>query len=802
MRSAYLRVAAVSVLGLGLSHSAAAAAQAASALIPYAPTQVAVADYDRAARLLAPDAASLVRNATVSPIWLGRSSEFWYRRDTVGGGAFMLVDAAAHRIRPAFDHRAIAAALSAVAGKSVSADVLPFSSINFDARRTAINFEAWGTAWRCTLKRMACHPAPPREAISGVLVSPDGTHAAFRRDRNLWIKDLHSGAELELTHDGAQFNEYGWLSGNSQSYVAAERTAAAIAPMAIWSPDSTQLLTHRIDERQVAATSLWQSAPGGSLRPKIWEFHQSFAGDVHEPQTRYVAFNILNGRRLDIQDMPNPGAFYAPVGGAWSWWAPDSKSVFFLSHDRYFKCVGLYRWDIRDGSTHLLLEEKSSTYVGLDGSYQPAGRVTVRLVQKGTGGDLVWFSERDGWGHLYRYDLRTGVLKNRITSGSWAVYGISHIDEQHGIVYFLGAGREPGRNPYEAHVYRVNLDGTGLRLLTPEDANHAATFAPNGQYFVDTYSRPDTRPVSVLRAASNGRVLMTLESADSFALESAGWRWPLPFTVKARDGATDLYGTMFRPSHMEGGQKYPVIDLIYPAPWHIFPDVASFNGAASGLNRYYVRQALAELGFIVVNVQGLGTPGRGKAFLDRSYGKLEDGPGLADHVAAITELAAAHPEIDLARVGVFGHSSGGYGALLAMLRFPDFFKVGVAGAPAVDMRGLVGIVLEGYQGPPGEDAKNYAAVALGPLAGNLKGRLLLAFSDLDENASAATAVQFIEALNRTNRNYDVLVMPNRDHSFSTDPYYLRRVSDYFVRNLMGSEPPPNYTFPVHGAGEE
>jgi dipeptidyl-peptidase 4 len=777
-----------------LWHSAAGA----SDVVPYSPAQVTAADYDRAARLLMPRTPSLVRNSEVRPNWVGSGNQFWYRHETQAGAEFMLVDGSSRQMHPAFDHQGIAEALGNAAGKPVRGDALPFSSFSFGDGRAALHFDAWGMAWQCTLSRMVCGHAPARRVISEDLASPDGTRAVFRRDRNLWIKDLRSGAERQLTFDGEQFNEYGWFSGNSQFYVGAERMAAELAPLAVWSPDSTQLFTHRTDERLVAPTSVWQSTPAGSLRPKVWEFHQSFAGDAHEPQTHYVVFNMTNGTRVDIPDMPNPGAFYAPAGDAWSWWAWDSKSVYFLSHDRFFKRIGLYRWDPAGGGAHLIVEEKSSNYVNLDGSFQPSGRVTARIIRNGR--ELIWFSERDGWGHLYRYDLRTGMLKNRITSGPWVVYGISHIDERRGVVYFMGAGREPGSNPYETYAYRVNLDGTGLKLLTSEDANHSVSFAPDGRYFTDTYSRADTPPVSVLRSSTDGRVLMTLETADFSALRAGGWRWPLPFVAKARDGTTDLYGTMFRPSHMEPGKKYPVIDLVYPAPWHVFPDVSSFSAPSPGLNQYFLRQALAELGFVVINVQGLGTPGRGRAFLDLSYGKLEDGPGIPDHVAVISALAATHPEIDLDRVGVFGHSSGGYGAILAMLRYPDFFKVGVASAPAVDMRGLVAIVLEGYQGPPGDGAKNYDAIHLARFAGNLKGHLLLAYSDLDENASAATAMQFIEALNRANRDYDLLVFPNRDHGFSDDPYYLRRVSDYFVRHLMGSEPPAGYAFPDHPAG--
>jgi dipeptidyl-peptidase-4 len=469
-----------------------------------------------------------------------------------------------------------------------------------------------------------------------------------------------------------------------------------------------------------------------------------------------------------------------------------------MVRDRHHRRVGVLRIDATTGKARPVFEETSPTFVSLNGGYYGGLAITHRVIDRGR--QILWFSERGGWGHLYRYDLATGKLLNQVTSGQWVVTGIVDVDEEKGIVYFLGAGRENGRNPYLNSLYRVNLDGSRLKLLTPEDGDHevfAATapersglpassaLSPSKAYFVDRYSRVDTVPVSVLRSAETGKVLMTIEQADHAPLGEGGWTRPIPFVVKARDGATDLFGTMYLPADFDRAKKYPVIDNVYPGAHFIVPDVRAFSP------RYFYRQALANLGFIVVNLDGLGTTGRGKAFHDLSYGNLQDGPGLPDHVAGIRELARHYPQIDLDRVGVFGHSSGGYGTVLAMLKFPDFFKVGVASAAAVDMCGAIPLMMDKWQGPPKPGTDYCEPVFLANMAPNLKGKLLIAYGEMDEHMPAATATRLIDALTKANRDYDLVVMPNRAHGFSQDRYFSRRLFDYFVRHLLGSEPPVN-----------
>lgn len=781
-----------------------------AALQPFGPARLTAQDYDHAARLLSASQHKLVRNVNISPNWLGDGDRFWYRKETADGAIFQLVDARKLASAPAFDHARLAEALSRAAGQQVSSRALPFRSFDYGPDGQTISFNALGASWRCSLVEPSCAKTALSSFASNQAVAPGGSKAAFRRDRNLWIKAV-DGRERALTTDGVKFNEYGYVSGNSQLYVRIEDLPNGIPPSVSWSPDATKLLTHRIDETRVGETSLWQGAPlDGSRRPKVTFFKQSHPEDANPPVTSYMIFDVASGKRVDVTGLP-PGMIVDPIGGLGNggpWlatWTADSKAVYILARDRYYKQVGLFRVDAATGEARLVVRETGTTFVSLNGSATGGLQVTVKIFDQDR--QLLWYSERDGWGHLYRYDLATGKLLNQLTSGPWVVSDIVDVDERSGVVYFLGAGREKARNPYQNSLYRVNLNGSGLKLLTPENADHAVSapggpartsgapplpgskISPSYRYFVDSYSRVDTVPMSVLRSAETGKVLMRIEEADFSALaDEGGWTRPVPFVVKARDGKTDIFGTMYLPSRFDPTKRYPVIDNVYPAAHFIYPDIQAFSPF------YFFRQALADLGFIVVNMDGLGTPGRGKAFHNLSYGNLQDGPGLPDHVEGIRELAQSHPQIDLDRVGVVGHSSGGYGAALAMLKFPEFYKVGVASAPAANMCGLVPTVMEKWQGAQGSRGDNCDPIVLAKMASNLRGKLLLAYGDMDEHAPAAPIIQFIDALAHANRDFDLIVMPNKDHGFWNDPYFQRRMFDYFVRNLMGSQPPQDHSF--------
>jgi dipeptidyl aminopeptidase/acylaminoacyl peptidase len=426
----------------------------------------------------------------------------------------------------------------------------------------------------------------------------------------------------------------------------------------------------------------------------------------------------------------------------------------------------------------------------------------------GDGNEFVWYSTRDGWGHLYLHDGESGDLKCQLTSGPWAVHEIKHLDEEGRWIYFVAGGREEGRDPYLRHLYRVRLDGSDLSLLTEEDADHAITFSPSGQYVVDEYSRVDMVPVTVLRSA-DGRIIRTLEMGDISQLQSLGWRFPERFSVKARDGVTDLYGVITRPTTFDPAKSYPVIDSIYPGP-QIIKTPKRFPAGLdqTGHQRQWVwhDQALAELGFIVITIDGQGTPYRSKAFLDVAYGdKFGEAGGLADHIAGLRQLASREASFDLNRVGIYGHSGGGYASARALMTFPDFYKVAVSSAGNHDQHGYVADWGERYIGLA--DDNTYRDQANFHLAGNLKGKLLLIFGGLDDNVPPALTSQLIDALMAANKDFDLLALPHCDHSFvdlregretyesglRENPYFVRRLWDYFVRHLLGAEPPQGFS---------
>jgi dipeptidyl aminopeptidase/acylaminoacyl peptidase len=428
-----------------------------------------------------------------------------------------------------------------------------------------------------------------------------------------------------------------------------------------------------------------------------------------------------------------------------------------------------------------VFQEKAATYF-------ESGMGTANWRFLPASNEVLWLSERDNWGQLYLYDLQTGALKNQITSGEGNVTEVLRVDEKTRQIYFIGVGREKGRDPYFRHAYRVGFDGRNLELLTPADADHDVSLSPAGRAFVDNFSRPDQQFTSVLRAA-DGRQVLALEEADISKLVAAGWKPPIPFTVKARDAATDLYGLMFRPTTFDPSKKYPIIDNIYPGPQTGSVGSRSFSASRGDT------QALAELGFIVVQIDGMGTPWRSKKFHDAYYGDMGDNT-LPDQVIGIKQLAQRYPWIDIDRVGIYGGSGGGFATADAMFRYPDFFKVGVSASGNHDNRGYEDDWAEKWQGllvkkPDG--TSNYDDQANQNHAANLKGKLLLAHGTMDDNVPPNNTLLVVDALIKANKDFDLILFPNRSHGLG-EAYMIRRRWDYFVEHLLGAVPPKEYEF--------
>jgi dipeptidyl aminopeptidase/acylaminoacyl peptidase len=607
------------------------------------------------------------------------------------------------------------------------------------------------------------------------VLSPDKKRAAFIRDFNLWLRDIATGKETQLTSDGVK--DFGYATDNA-GWVHSDR------PILLWSPDSKKIATFQQDQRGVGEMYLVETKVG---HPKLEAWKYPLPGDNVVTTIQRVIID-LDGLRVVRLKMP-PDQHRSSLcdhitcrGTEWAdvEWSPDAAHLAFVSTSRDHKHEQLRVADAATGTIRDVLEETVATH------YEPGnGRVNWHYLPASN--EVIWFSERDNWGHLYLYDLATGKLKSQITSGEWNVSQLLRIDEKNRLLYFLGVGREKGRDPYFNHLYRIGFDGKNLTLLTPEDANHDVTFSPSGRFIVDNYSKPDVPPVAVLRDA-DGKTLATIEKADITRLLATGWKPPIPFTVKARDGVTDLDGLMFKPTNFDPSKKYPIVNHIYPGPQQ--GSVGSWSFAAVRGDT----QALAELGFIVIEIDGMGNPWRSKKYHDAYFGNMGDNT-LPDQVAGMTQLAQRYPWIDLDRTGIYGHSGGGYAAADAMFRYPDFFKVGISEAGNHDNREYEDDWGERYQGllerrPDG--TTNYDDQANQNIAKNLKGHLLLAHGTMDDNVPPYNTLLVVNELIKANKDFDMLLLPNRAHGFGNEPYMVRRRWDYFVRYLLGAEPPQGY----------
>lgn len=756
--------------------------------------QLTADDYARAERFLAPTTTPLVSGVAGRPTWLP-DGRFWYRTTTAEGGAYVLVDPARRTRQPLLDAARLAAALGTATGRPVDARRLQAQAFEVAPDARAALLSAGGRRLRCDLQSYVCAADTTRTAGTGTVatgtaagargsadasVSPDGRWAAYIRDHNLWAHELATGRDVPLTTDGVP--DFGYATDNAG-------WTHSDAPVLTWSPDSRRIATFQQDERGVGTMHLVGTNPG-LPRHEAWKYPLPGDSVVFRISRVVVNLDSTAGPRVVRFQMP-PDQHRSTVTDNVACdnntvcdlqWFPDGSHVAFVSVSRDHKHAWVRVADARTGVVRTVLEETSPTQVGDASLGQHLWRVLP------ASNELVWWSQREGWLRLYLYDLATGRLKQRLTSGEGNVDEIVRVDERSRTLWFLASGKEPGRDPYLRHLYRVGLDGGRQTLLTPEDANHAVTASPDGRHAVDTYATPDRAPVTVLRVLDDGHVVLPLERADVSRLTAAGWRPPVPIRVKARDGRTDLYGLMYLPSRLDSTQKYPIVNNIYPGPQtgSVGPRIFA---PSRGDN-----QALAELGFVVVQIDGMGTPGRSKAFADAYYGRMHDNT-LPDQVAGMKELARRFRFIDSTRAGIWGHSGGGYATAAAMFQYPEFFRVGIAESGNHDNRSYEDDWGERYQGllvRTGE-ADNYAVEANQTLAANLRGKLLLAHGGMDDNVPPANTLLVADALIKAGKDFDLIVIPNARHGYgAAAPYMTRRRWDYFVRHLLGAEPPQEY----------
>ncbi len=748
------------------------------------PRMLTPSDYARAEKWMPYNTNPLVFRSGVRPTWVA-DERFWYRITTPEGSEFLLVEAAKGTRAPVFDHAKLAAALSTATGTSYDAHHLPFTDFDLSADGQTISFNIQRRRWKCDLVADKCGAEGTASAsgqrggrggAANDILSPDKKRAAFIREFNLWVRDVATGKETPLTTDGVK--DFGYATDNA-GWTHSDR------PVLLWSPDSKKIATFQQDQRGVGEMYLVETKVG---HPTLQAWKYPLPGDEVVTMIQRVIIEVDGPRviRLKLPPDQHRSTLCDDLqcrGGEWAdvEWTQDAAQLAFVSTSRDHKHEQLRIADTATGVIRDVLEETAAT------QYESGqGRFNWRYLPATN--EVIWYSERDNWGQLYLYDATTGKLKNQITTGEGTVTQLLRDDEENRRLYFLADGREKRRDPYFSHFYRVGFDGKNHSLLTPEDANHEISLSPSGRFFFDSCSKPDAPPLVVLRDA-DGKLINTLEKADISRLVAAGWKPPVSIVVKARDGVTDLYGLMFKPTNLDEKKKYPIINHIYPGPQGGSVGSRSFSAARGDT------QALADLGFIVVEIDGMGNPMRSKKFHDAYYGNMGDNT-LPDQVAAMKQLAERFAWIDIERAGIYGHSGGGYATADAMFRYPDFFKVGISESGNHDNREYEDDWGERYQGLLVRDSggkTNYDDQANQNIAKNLKGHLLLAHGTLDDNVPPYNTLLVIDALIKANKDFDLLLLPNQRHGYGNASNYMtRRRWDYFVRYLLGADPPMNY----------
>jgi len=744
-----------------------------------------VKDYERAESRLGYNTEPLVdNNFNGRPNWLS-DDRCWYRILTARGSEFILVNPAKGTRAAAFDQEKLAAALSTAAGKKYEAFMLPFQTFTYSADGKSMSFRANDKQWSVDLQSYACTPdnsvaeRPAREEGRRArgrneVVSPDGKRAAFIKDNNLWVRDVAGNQQTQLTTDGVK--DFGYATDNAG-------WSSSDGPILMWSPDSKKISTFKQDQRNASDMYLVTTNVGKPVL-KAWKY--PLPGDKEIITIQRVIINVDEPKVIVLEAPADPhrATLSDDISSSGTFddnnWNEDASQLAFVSTSRDHKQEKFRIANAATGAVREVFEETVAT------QYE-SGRAAIDWKYLNKSNEIIWYSERDNWGHLYLYDALTGKLKNQITKGEWVVSRLLKVDEKKRVLYFLAVGREPG-NPYFNHLYKIGFDGKNLTLLTPEDGNHSVSLSPSGNYFTDSYSRPDVPAVAVLRNM-DGKLIANLEKTDVSRLTASGWHAPTPIQLKAHDGKTDIYGLMFTPSNPDPQKKYPVIDYIYPGP-----QGGSIGGAWSFTTSRGDNQALAELGFIVVAIEGTSNPYRSKSFHDMSYGNMAENT-LPDQVAGIRQLSQRYAYIDTSKVGIWGHSGGGFATAAAMFRFPDFFKVGISESGNHDNRNYEDDWGERYDGLV--TASDYNAQANQNYAKNLKGKLLLAHGMMDNNVPPQNTLLVVEALEKANKDFDLVVFPNSAHGYGIYSYYMmRRRWDYFVKNLSGGVPPQEYQLKI------
>ncbi|MFC0262008.1 S9 family peptidase [Fontibacter flavus] len=786
-------------------------------------------NYELAARFSPEKLKKMIFTTDVDAHWLKKSDRFWYEYETTEGKNWYIVNPATRTKTKLFDNDRLAAEITKIVKDPFDGQHLDISNLKFLEDENTIQFKIKSTqevvkkdweeikaknrnakdslekktfvfSFNINSQTLTEITDPEEEAkrLSWANISPDSSKIVFSKNENLFwmdkanflkaVKDEKDSTivEHQLTTDGEKDYSYGgWGRGEDNEEEEKNKNNRKRAGV-LWSADSKQFILSRSDSRKVK--DLWVIHNTRNPRPTLETYKYAMPGEKEQPTAELYHYSFASEKmsKLDVS------TFKDQTIGLWSesiaasnrdddfkpvLWLGNNDFFYFSITSRDLKRIDICRWNIKEGKKEVIIEERSNTYIDIQ---------KPEIINNGTA--LIHWSERDGWGHYYLYDTQ-GNLKRQLTSGPFHSESIVRVDEKNNFLYFTANGREKGEDPYYEHLYKVNLSGGAITLLNPGDFNHGTSMNDKATYFVNNYSRVNTVPASALYD-NTGRKIMDLETADLSSLFAAGYKFPEPYKVKADDGITDLYGVMYKPFDFDSTKKYPIIEYVYPGP-----QTEAVNKAfGRGMDRI---DRLAQFGFVVVTIGNRGGhPSRSKWYHNYGYGNLRD-YGLADKKAAVEQLADRHSFIDKSRVGIHGHSGGGFMSTAAMLVYPDFFKVAVSSAGNHENNIYNRWWSEKHHGvkevinPKGDTTFIYQVEKNPDLAKNLKGRLLLVTGDVDNNVHPANTIRMANALIKANKRFDFIILPSQRHGFGDmTEYFFWRMGDYFVQHLLGDNTPP------------
>ncbi len=729
--------------------------------------QITKETYKKAEYFLSENIQKEIYHLEVIPNWIAKRDSFWHVTNTPNGKRFFLTDINSKTTHEAFDHKELANILSEKSGETVDEKNLPFERIEWQDQDT-ITFLWENKKWVYSLPNKTLDSSIIEKKASTPGISPDGKWQAFNKNHNLYVENLETGEEIQLSIHGKKGFEYASSYGWSDM-MEGETGDRPDHFFVSWSPDSKKIRTQIVDLRLAEKMYLLDFTEEEKFRPKLLSYYRGSPGDTTIVKYIPVLFDVDSKNETFIKIPPLPHF----MGGYDLSWEKDGKSLYGTYTHRGYKKMDVVSVNADSGEIKKVWSDSTETSLESSGS-----------MQKLSDDRFLITSPKSGWQHLYLIDRKSGKQIEQLTSGDFKVTKVHKVDESSEWVYFEANGKEQGRSVYYTHLYKIKLDGTGLKLLTPEDAFHQITPSSDQKYFVDNYSQIDQPTKSVLREMETGNMIMEISEADISNLKAKGYRSPKPFSAIGKDGKTEIYGIYYFPTDFDESKKYPVIDYTYAGPF-IAITPKTFKAGLIGL-----QQPMSEFGFIVVTVDGIGTAERSNAFRDVSYRNLGD--GTTDHVLAIKSLAAKNDFLDIDRVGIFGHSAGGYDAVRGMLLHPDFYKVGVASAGDHDHRMEKAWWPEMYMGYPVGDFYHEQSNITN--AANLKGRLLLAHGVKDENVNPSATYKLADALIKAGKEFDMFILPSNNHSFgrTNGDYFTKKRWDYFIRHLLGEEPLFNY----------